>query len=209
MSELNATTENAPPTIINKGTGAGGANTNKNGLSYEEITNLSTNYVEVGIVNNGKTKCKSIKFDSYDNVYISGNKSQLHSYMNFINEKNNTIIPAAGCKEPDEYYIDNNTKQLFIIEKKNQNGNGSVDEKLQTCVFKKLHYSKLFPNYKIHYIYCLAEWFNRDEYKSVRDYINDNEIPLFWGSDVDYKTKIIKYINAASSLSTITVNNSL
>ena len=62
MSETNATEENKQSIIINKGTGAGGANTNKNGLSYEELTDLSTNYVEVGIVNNGKNKYKSIKF---------------------------------------------------------------------------------------------------------------------------------------------------
>jgi hypothetical protein len=32
--------------IINRGTGAGGANTNVNGLSYEEKTDLSCLYTE-------------------------------------------------------------------------------------------------------------------------------------------------------------------
>ena len=33
--------------ITNKGTGAGGANTNKNGLTYEDKTNLEIFYVEL------------------------------------------------------------------------------------------------------------------------------------------------------------------
>ena len=189
MSETNTTT-----TTINKGTGAGGANTNKNGLSYEELTNLSTNYLEVGIVNNGKNKYKSIKFESSVNEYISVNKSKLHSYMDFINEKNTKIISASGCKEPDEAYVDNITKNLFIIEKKFQQGPGSVDEKIQTCVFKKFHYSKIFPNYNIHYIYCLSDWFKKDEYISVIEYMTQNNIPIFWGNDEHYKTEIIEYI---------------
>ena len=141
MSETNATKENTHTIIINKGTGAGGANTNKNGLSYEELTDLSTNYVEVGIVNNGKNKYKSIKFESSVNEYISVNKSKFHSYMDFIHEKNTTIKLAGGCKAPDEAYVDIIRKNLFIIEKKFQQGPGSVDEKIQSGGFTPFYIS--------------------------------------------------------------------
>ena len=34
-------------TLINRGTGAGGANTNKNGLPYEEMTDLRDKYTVI------------------------------------------------------------------------------------------------------------------------------------------------------------------
>ena len=74
---------------------------------------------------------------------------------------------------PDDciYVIINNT--VFIIEVKHQQSTGSVDEKLQTCDFKKKQYIKLFSelNYKVEYVYILDSWFKQDRYKDVRDYI--------------------------------------
>ncbi len=74
---------------------------------------------------------------------------------------------------PDEalYVIVNNT--MFILELKFQKVAGSVDEKLQTCDFKKKQYQRLFAvlNYEVEYIYILSDWFNRPEYKDVLTYI--------------------------------------
>lgn len=74
---------------------------------------------------------------------------------------------------PDDciYVIVNNT--VFIIEVKHQQVAGSVDEKLQTCDFKKKQYTRLFSelNYKVEYIYILNDWFRNEQYKDVRDYI--------------------------------------
>jgi len=74
---------------------------------------------------------------------------------------------------PDEaiYVIVNNT--LFIIEIKFQRVAGSVDEKLQTCDFKRKQYAKLMAplNIEVEYIYILSEWFNTPQYKDVLDYI--------------------------------------
>ena len=69
------------------------------------------------------------------------------------------------------YVIVNNT--VFILEVKHQEVGGSVDEKLQTCDFKKKQYTKLFAelNYKVEYMYILDNWFKADKYKDVRDYI--------------------------------------
>ena len=39
------------------------------------------------------------------------------------------ILKKLGCKEPDECYIDNANKTMFIIEKKFQQVSGSVCEK--------------------------------------------------------------------------------
>ena len=74
---------------------------------------------------------------------------------------------------PDEalYVIVRNT--LYIIEMKFQKVVGSVDEKLQTCDFKKKQYKKLMSqlNIEVEYIYILDDWFKKPEYKDTLDYI--------------------------------------
>jgi len=71
------------------------------------------------------------------------------------------INQAHGCKHPDECYIDEESKNIFIIEKKFQQIPGSVCEKIQTAQFKRWQYSRTFPNYNIIYIYCLSDWFEK------------------------------------------------
>lgn len=74
---------------------------------------------------------------------------------------------------PDEalYVIVNNT--LFIIEMKFQEVAGSVDEKLQTCDFKKKQYKKLMAplNIDVEYVYVLNDWFKKHQYKDTLDYV--------------------------------------
>lgn len=69
------------------------------------------------------------------------------------------------------YVINNNT--IFIIEIKYQEVSGSVDEKLQTCDFKKKQYQKLFKKlgYKVEYVYILSPWFQKSEYSDVLEYV--------------------------------------
>ena len=76
------------------------------------------------------------------------------------------LLPDNGI-----YVIINNT--IYIIEVKTQNVGGSVDEKLQTCDFKKKQYQKLFfpLNIEVKYIYILDDWFRNPRYKDVLDYI--------------------------------------
>jgi hypothetical protein len=176
----------------NRGTGAGGANTNVNGLSYEDNTDLKVCYCE--IEENKENNSKKIKFEGNTREFINVKKAAFHKYMDEIGEKNNSLQLAAGCKQPDEVYIDLERKIIFIIEKKFQQSPGSVDEKLQTAPYKKHFYEKLFQNYKINYIYCLSDWFKLDTYKGLLEYLEENSIPVFWGNDLDYKNKIIKFI---------------
>ena len=74
---------------------------------------------------------------------------------------------------PDDaiYVIVNNT--MFIIELKFQKTAGPVDEKLQTCDFKKKQYRKLLAplNFAVEYVYILNDWFRKPEYKDVLDYV--------------------------------------
>ena len=111
MSFENTTITNEIGNIKNKGTGAGGKNTNKNGLSYEEKTDLTD---RITILENNKFFSKII-FNSNKKSFIKTQQANLFKYMN--NEINTDIIKAHGCKNPDECYIDEELKNIFIIEK--------------------------------------------------------------------------------------------
>lgn len=93
-------------------------------------------------------------------VYL---KSKGVDYKNFLSKK---LLPDEAI-----YVIINNT--LFIIEVKFQKVAGSVDEKLQTCDFKRKQYAKLMAplNIEVEYIYILSDWFRSPAYKDVLDYI--------------------------------------
>jgi hypothetical protein len=90
---------------------------------------------------------------------------------------------------PDDAMLVIVRETLFIIEVKYQQVAGSVDEKLQTCDFKRKQYLKLVAplELKVEYVYVLNDWFKKPEYKDVLDYIHSvnchykfNELPLAW-----------------------------
>lgn len=90
---------------------------------------------------------------------------------------------------PDDAILVIVRETLFIIEVKYQQVAGSVDEKLQTCDFKRKQYMKLVAplGLKVEYVYVLSGWFRKPEYKDVLDYINSvnchykfKELPLSW-----------------------------
>ena len=78
---------------------------------------------------------------------------------------------------------------LFIVEIKFQEVEGSVDEKLQGCDFKRKQYLELVSvlGLKVEYVYVLNDWFQKPKYRDVLHYINSvnchyvfNELPLGW-----------------------------
>lgn len=90
---------------------------------------------------------------------------------------------------PDDALLVIVRETLFIIEVKYQQVAGSVDEKLQTCDFKRKQYLKLVASrgLKVEYVYVLNDWFRKTEYQDVLDYIHSvnchyrfNELPLAW-----------------------------
>ena len=90
---------------------------------------------------------------------------------------------------PDDALLVIVRETLFIIEVKFQKVAGSVDEKLQTCDFKRKQYAKLVRSlgWKVEYVYVLNDWFKKPEYRDVLDYVEQmcchykfNTIPLAW-----------------------------
>lgn len=169
----------------NKGKGAGGKNTNKNGLTFEKNVSIIS---EIDIYSSNKVmKYFEFSFKDNDKKYIAASQGGLFKYMNEKKEINDKIKPAHGCKKPDECIIDEDTKTIYIIEKKFQQVNGSVCEKIQTAGFKRDHYRKRLPNYQINYIYCLSPWFEKN-CETELEYLKEINIPFFIGG----KSKEIK-----------------
>lgn len=174
--------------IKNKGTGAGGSNTNKNGLSYEEITKLDD---RITIIE--KNKFSNIIIFNDNNKKLFTKTKHANFFKCMEDEINTNIKKAHGCKNPDECYIDKDLKNIFIIEKKFQQCSGSVCEKIQTPDFKLWQYSRTFPDYTIIYVFCLSEWFKKNCIAEL-EYLDFKNIPYFWGSSETYKDDIINLI---------------
>lgn len=175
--------------IKTKGNCAGGCNTNKNGLSYETLTELNTEFL---ILNKNKYALE-IKFnnDTTDNIFMYTNKSKFFKYIDKYIDKN---VPLGhGCKNPDECFINEKNKTIFIIEKKFQQVNGSVCEKVQTSDFKLWQYKRTIPTYNIVYIYVLSEWF-KINCKAEIEYLSYRYVPFFWGNSKTYKEDIVNFI---------------
>ena len=146
--------------------GLGGGNT-ITGLNFEKETDIlellrsKKGYkVEKNIIYyNGKEVAQSFK----KNALYKYLESKKIDYKKFLSKK---LLPDEAL-----YVIVNNT--LFIIEVKFQKVAGSVDEKLQTCDFKRKQYAKLMAplNIEVEYIYILSDWFRHESYKDVCDYI--------------------------------------
>ena len=190
-------TSNSIKKVINKGTGAGGSKTNDNGLNYEDITSLKSEleYVRHNIGNFTLTsQGDEIYFKDYPDIKILRfTQTYFLKYYKRKKVVDCTIPELHGTKNPDECFVDEEKKQIVIIEKKFQQCGGSVCEKLQTCLFKKENYNDRFPDYEVEYVYCLSDWFKKN-CKAELGFCKKYGIPYFWGSDKDYKTKIIKFI---------------
>lgn len=188
-TEAPESTTNKEPNIKNKGTGAGGSNTNGNGLPYEGMTELDD---RITIMDKKKdSPFTVIKFNGHEKLFVKTKQAQFFKYMK--DETDKEIKQAHGCKKPDECYIDEELKIIFIIEKKFQQTNGSVCEKIQTPDFKLWQYSRTFPDYTIVYIYCLSDWFKTNCISEL-EYLDIKKVPYFWGSSETYKDEIIKFM---------------
>lgn len=161
----------------------GGAQTNANGLLFEQTTDLNTALKSAGYsIENNKVYYNNIQ------IGLSAPKKKIYSEFLYPNNIDYKQYNSKGW-QPDEAFINFTNKTVYIIEKKFQNGAGSVDEKLPGCDFKKKEYEKLFSplNYSVEFIYVFNDWFKQPVYKDVLEYIEYtgckyffNEIPLKW-----------------------------
>ena len=114
-----------------------------------------------------------------------------HGFYKFLDEEGVDWQSKVSCKLlPDDAILVITRKTLNIVEVKFQQVGGSVDEKLQTCDFKRKQYLKMVGDMglSVAYIYVLnKDWFGVDRYRDVLDYIRSvncdfcfDVLPLAW-----------------------------
>lgn len=146
--------------------GVGGGNT-RTGLVFEGKVDLATFLSK-------QPRYKILNgIVYYDNEKVARifKKHDFYKFLEEIEIDWQKYISKQLLPDDSIYVIINNT--LYIIECKHQQVAGSVDEKLQTCDFKKKEYQKLMApaNIKVQYMYLLDNWFRDPKYKDVLDYI--------------------------------------
>jgi len=146
--------------------GIGGAKT-KSGLHFEGRTDFLTVIQKQPYYSVKKNEI----FYKGEKVALSFKKHDLYGYLEEKGIDYKKIITKKLLPDDAIFVIIKNT--LFILEIKFQEVAGSKDEKLQTCDFKIKQYRKLLAplKVKVEYIYVLNDWFKKDEYKEVLNYI--------------------------------------
>lgn len=180
---------------MNKGKGAGGSKTNFNGKNFENLT-----------------------------LYKPLNFETLHNKKNYYLKKNNILIfhqnnfnfflkqnyNIKSIRIPDEcFIIQKNNKLIFkILEKKNQNREGSVETKLWASPSLKREYEIYLKNYfdekniiiKIEYGLLLSDFLkkklesNQIKYEILKKIFEENNIKIFY-FDEDYFNNLENWIN--------------
>ena len=164
-------------------TAGGGSRTNENGLAFEqEARSILRNSIP------------NLDFKGHDIIFsdCSGNRTVIGGHFikyDFIRDFLLIYCPQTVCRaqntgrlivnpgiwskhmEPDNAFMIGNT--VNIIEVKYQEVSGSVDEKLQTCDFKRQQYERLLSpyHYQVNYIFFLCNWFSQSAYQDVLNYI--------------------------------------
>ena len=163
--------------------GKGSAHT-RTGQAFEDKVDLvdyvskQANYRVVPLHYENSTNDTKDVFEVFYKGNLKAHLFKKHGFYKFLSSNGidwrkhiaRKLIPDSGV-----YVITEGT--LFIIEMKTQHTEGTVDEKLQTCGFKLRQYRRLVSelDLKVEYCYILSDWFKKDKYRDVLDYIRETE----------------------------------
>ena len=192
---MNAIEDTTQLKIINKGTGAGGANTNFYGKLFEEKTNNKQRLLEMGYTQHSFTKKPKKEYDYYlsktfeDKTIVFVLQNGLKIYM-----KNKYNIELFRC--PDEAYIFEYTsgrKVIKILEKKEQKVEGSVETKLWSGPSLKREYELILgAEFEVFYGFCVSDFLkkklvsNEKKYTTLNTILNESNIEVLFGDDENY-----------------------
>jgi hypothetical protein len=184
----------------NKGTGAGGANTNKTGKKFEEKTSNRERLLEMGFIENVTQKYNQ-RFvylhkimEEYSIVFVE--QWDLQKYM-----KHNYNLDLF--RNPDEAYIieyNDGRKVIKILEKKTQNVEGSAETKLWSGPSLKREYEIVLEEFEVEYCFCVSEFLqkkilsNDKKYVILNTILQESNIQVLFGDDENYFDILDKWI---------------
>ncbi len=187
---------------MNKGIGAGGSNTNYYGKMFEEKTNNYKKLLELGYIENkfsDKSKYNYYLSKKYDDkTVIFTSQNGLKKYMKYKYD-----IDLFRC--PDEAYIieyNSGKTVVKILEKKEQNVEGSVETKLWAGASLKREYELILGDkFEVFYGFCVSKFLqnkfesNEKKYVILNKIFSENNITVLFGDDDNYFESIDKWIN--------------
>jgi len=191
---------------LNKGAGAGGAKTNYFGKIFETKTNNFKRLIEIGYIKNDFMK----KYSYLEKKILSPEE----------NKKSVVFVLQSGLKKymkykynielfrwPDEAYIIehehtlNGKKIVKILEKKEQNVEGSVETKLWSGPSLKREYELILGDgFEVHYGFCVSAFLkkklesNIPKYLILNQILRENNIEVLFGDDDNYFEKLDDWI---------------
>lgn len=189
-----------PVVLINKGTGAGGANTNYYGKKFEDKTNNQQRLLDLGYVQHSLTN-KPAKSNKLVKAYDYLTKTFEDKTITFVLQtglkmfmKHKFNIDLFRC--PDEAYIiefNDGRKVIKILEKKEQNVAGSVETKLWSGPSLKREYELVLgPAFEVVYGFCVSEFLqtkflsNEKKYLILGTIFIEHNISVLFGDDANY-----------------------
>lgn len=114
-------------------------------------------------------------------------KNEFHLYLKRLNIDIAQVLSKKLI--PDTVIFEPLRRIFYIVEMKFQSVAGSVDEKLQTCDYKRKQYLRILEgrDLRVEFVYLLSDWFKKDEYRDVLTYIYNvgcsykfDEIRISW-----------------------------
>ena len=174
------------------------------GKSLKKKTNNQQRLLEMGYTKNSFTKKPKKAYDYYlsktfeDKTIVFVLQNGLKMYM-----KNKYNIDMFRC--PDEAYIieyASGRKVIKILEKKEQNVEGSVETKLWSGPSLKREYELILgPEFEVFYGFCVSEFLkqklisNEKKYTTLNSIFNENNIAVLFGDDENYFETLDRWLN--------------
>lgn len=195
---------------INKGTGAGGSNTNVNGKSFEMKTTNEPRLLDSGFVRkNIPGVGDKIKNGFYYEKQITPTTTVVYLTQGGLKAYFKHFFGKEMCRCPDEAYLFQQkdgdggaSYTLKILEKKNQNTSGSVDTKLLAgkgfideyiyCLGGDGHGDGHGAPFTVEYAFCINEFLKKDyiadtkKSEALRFIHKKDGISVLFGDDTDY-----------------------
>lgn len=140
------------------------------GKKFEEKIHIGGEGIDLSGENLRKYFEKHFPHLLFSLSYVNSRKKDREKFLN------GAEVVVSRALKPDEAYFNPELLTLDVYEKKTQNGDGSVDEKLQTCAFKIVEYRKIakylgVPPKNVTYTYILDEWFKNPKYKDALEFV--------------------------------------
>ena len=189
--------------IPNKGTGAGGATTNLNGKLFEVKTDNESRLLKEGFT---KTIIAvNTKFGYYLSKRLE-NKRVIFVSQSGLKEFIKQFYHIELFRHPDEAYIFEYTdgrRVIKILEKKEQNVEGSVDVKLLSGPIFREEYAEalLESKFEVEYAFCVSKFLqdkiltDDKKHRIFNKIMARHGIQILFGDDLNYFDKLDEWLD--------------